>query len=191
MKRDILIPVGERHRPLHQASARRGDLEELEDALVRADLGVATALRITKAVRHGRYDKEIAPDEVRASSPARSRRRSMPVAMPWRSTVAQALRDPDGRRERLRQDHDHRQARRRSSAQQGLSVMLAAGDTFRAAAIEQLKVWGERVGAPVIARAARRGRGGPRLRRPDGGEGAAVPTCSSSTPPGGCRTRPG
>ena len=37
--------------------------------------------------------------------------------------------------------------------QQGLSVMLAAGDTFRAAAIEQLKVWGERVGAPVIARA--------------------------------------
>ncbi len=37
--------------------------------------------------------------------------------------------------------------------QQGLSVMLAAGDTFRAAAIEQLQVWGERVGAPVIARA--------------------------------------
>ncbi len=37
--------------------------------------------------------------------------------------------------------------------QQGLSVMLAAGDTFRAAAIEQLKVWGERVGAPVVARA--------------------------------------
>ena len=37
-------------------------------------------------------------------------------------------------------------------AAQGKSVMLAAGDTFRAAAIEQLKVWGERIGAPVIAR---------------------------------------
>ncbi len=35
--------------------------------------------------------------------------------------------------------------------QQGLSVMLAAGDTFRAAAVEQLKVWGERNGVPVVA----------------------------------------
>ena len=50
-------------------------------------------------------------------------------------------------------------------------VMLAAGDTFRAAAIEQLKVWGERVGAPVIARAARLGCGGPCLRRAGGGQG--------------------
>src|SRR4051795_7569883 len=41
-------------------------LEDLEDALVQADLGIETALRITKAVGEGRYDKEIAPDEVRA-----------------------------------------------------------------------------------------------------------------------------
>lgn len=38
--------------------------------------------------------------------------------------------------------------------QQGLSVLLAAGDTFRAAAVEQLKTWGERQGVPVIAQQA-------------------------------------
>ena len=50
---------------------------------------------------------------------------------------------------------------------EGRKVMLAAGDTFRAAAIEQLKIWGERTGATVDrARAGRRCRG-PRLRRAD------------------------
>ena len=44
-------------------------------------------------------------------------------------------------------------------------MLLAAGDTYRAAAIEQLKIWGERAGAPVIAGAAGRRRRGPRLRR--------------------------
>ena len=48
---------------------------------------------------------------------------------------------------------------------EGRGVMLAAGDTFRAAAIEQLKIWGERTGARVVAARARRRCRGPRLRR--------------------------
>ena len=68
--------------------------------------------------------------------------------------------------------------------------MLAAGDTFRAAAIEQLKVWGERVGAPVVAREQGADAAGLAFDALAGGARAAAPTCSSSTPPGGCRTRP-
>ena len=71
---------------------------------------------------------------------------------------------------------------------EGRKVMLAAGDTFRAAAIEQLQVWGDRNGVPVIAQAA-------------GADPAAVTfdalqsarrvaqTCSSPTPPAGCIRR--
>ena len=55
--------------------------------------------------------------------------------------------------------------------------MLAAGDTFRAAAIEQLKVWGERTKSPVICRRAGLGFGRLRLQRADRGEGAEASTC--------------
>ena len=72
---------------------------------------------------------------------------------------------------------------------EGRSVMLAAGDTFRAAAIEQLKIWGERARRPgrSPARPAPTPPASPstrwrRRRRP-------APTCCSSTPPAGCRTR--
>ncbi len=69
-----------------------------------------------------------------------------------------AVRDSDGRRQRRRQDHHHRQTGAPPQAQ-GKSVMLAAGDTFRAAAVEQLQVWGERNNIPVIAQRQRRGLG--------------------------------
>ena len=59
---------------------------------------------------------------------------------------------------------------------EGKSVVIAAGDTFRAAAVEQLKIWGERAGAGDVARGRRR-RGGPRLRRLRGGAEARAPTC--------------
>jgi fused signal recognition particle receptor len=61
-----------------------------------------------------------------------------------------ALRDPHRRGERGRQDHHHRQAGA-PLPDEGRSVMLAAGDTFRAAAVEQLQHWGERHDVPVIA----------------------------------------
>jgi len=128
-------------------------LEELEDALVRADLGVATALRITEAVSAGRYDKEIAPEEVKAILAREVEKALERVAVPLvvdRSTKPYVILmvGVNGAGKTTTIGKLSQKFR-----QQGLSVMLAAGDTFRAAAIEQLKVWGERVGAPVVARA--------------------------------------
>ena len=62
-------------------------------------------------------------------------------------------------------------------AAEGRKVMLAAGDTFRAAAIEQLKVWGERTRSAGHRRRAGLGFGEPRLQRADRGEGAGASTC--------------
>jgi fused signal recognition particle receptor len=127
-------------------------LQELEDSLIQADLGVETAMRITEALSKGRYNKEIAPAEVRAVLAAEVERVLTPVAKP------------------LRLEGDHRPhvilvvgvngtgktttigklAQR--FVQEGKKVTLAAGDTFRAAAIDQLKIWGERTGAEVVAR---------------------------------------
>ncbi|MGO4706615.1 signal recognition particle-docking protein FtsY [Microvirga sp. 2MCAF38] len=129
-----------------------GTLEELEDALVQADLGVDTALRITQAVAKGRYDKEIAPDEVRAILASEVEKTLAPVAKPL---VIDRTQKPfvilmvgvNGAGKTTTIGKLSQKFR-----DSGLKVMLAAGDTFRAAAIEQLKIWGERVGAPVLAR---------------------------------------
>jgi fused signal recognition particle receptor len=127
-------------------------LEELEDALVRADLGIETAMRIVEAVGQGRYDKEVAPEEVKAILAGEVEKVLQPVAKPL--AVDRAKRpfvvlmigvNGSGKTTTI----GKLAAKFRA---QGLSVMLAAGDTFRAAAIEQLKVWGERTGAPVLAR---------------------------------------
>ena len=61
--------------------------------------------------------------------------------------------------------------------EQGKRVVLVAGDTFRAAAVEQLQIWGERTGAPVIAGAAERRRRRPRLRCADPRARPRAPTC--------------
>ncbi|MCB8819146.1 signal recognition particle-docking protein FtsY [Microvirga rosea] len=128
-------------------------LEELEDALVQADLGVATALRITEAISAGRYNKEISPLEVKTILAGEVEKALAPVARPL--TIARDKKpfvilmigvNGAGKTTTIGKLSQKFRA-------QGLKVMLAAGDTFRAAAIEQLKVWGERVGAPVIARA--------------------------------------
>jgi fused signal recognition particle receptor len=129
-----------------------GTLEELEDALVQADLGVETAMRIVKAVGQGRYDKEVAPGEVKAILAGEVEKVLEPVAKPL--SIDRAKKpfvvlmigvNGSGKTTTI----GKLAAKFRT---QGLSVMLAAGDTFRAAAIEQLKVWGERTGAPVLAR---------------------------------------
>jgi fused signal recognition particle receptor len=129
-----------------------GTLEELEDALVQADLGVETAMRITKAVGEGRYDKEIAPDEVRAILAGEVEKALLPVAKPLSLdsshkpyVILMVGVNGSGKTTTIGKLAQKFRA-------QGLSVMMAAGDTFRAAAIEQLKIWGERVGAPVLAR---------------------------------------
>lgn len=128
-------------------------LEELEDLLIGADLGVETSSRITAALRKGRFDKEIAPDEVREVLAQEVERVLGPVAKPLRidgthkpHVVLVVGVNGTGKTTTI-----GKLAARLKS--EGKSVMLAAGDTFRAAAIDQLKIWGERTGAPVIASA--------------------------------------
>jgi fused signal recognition particle receptor len=127
-------------------------LEELEDALVQADLGVPTAMRITEAISAGRYNKEISPQEVKSILAGEVEKTLQPVAQPL---VVDRSQKPfvilmigvNGAGKTTTIGKLSQKFR-----QQGMKVMLAAGDTFRAAAIEQLKVWGERVGAPVLSR---------------------------------------
>jgi fused signal recognition particle receptor len=126
-------------------------LEEIEDALIRADLGVATAGKITAALAKGRHDKDVSPDEVKAIVAAEVERTLAPVARPLEIIEAKPFVilvigvNGSGKTTTI----GKLAAKFRA---QGRHVTLAAGDTFRAAAIDQLKIWGERAGAPVIAR---------------------------------------
>jgi fused signal recognition particle receptor len=127
-------------------------LEELEDLLIQADFGIATADSVTEALRRDRFDRDITPDEVRAVLAREVARVLEPVAQPL---VIDPARKPfvilmvgvngSGKTTTIGKLASLYRA-------EGRSVMLAAGDTFRAAAIEQLQVWGERTGAPVVAR---------------------------------------
>jgi fused signal recognition particle receptor len=129
----------------------RALLDELEEALIAADLGPATAQKLTAALAKDRFDKEVTPEEVRGLFADEIAKMLEPVA---KSLDIQAHRPhvvlvvgvngsgkttTIGKLARLHQG-------------QGRKVMLAAGDTFRAAAVEQLKIWGERAGVPVLAR---------------------------------------
>ena len=130
-----------------------GTLEDLEDVLIQADLGVDVAARIAGAIGKGRFDREIAPDEVRAVLAAEVETILEPVAKPL---VIDGTKKPfvlmmvgvngSGKTTTIGKLASRFKA-------EGKSVMLAAGDTFRAAAIEQLTVWGARNGVPVVARA--------------------------------------
>ena len=135
-------------------SKRRLDaamLAEIEDVLIRADLGVATSARIAAAVGQGRYDKAISADEVKAVLAAEVERVLAPVAEPLLVSPAKPFVilvvgvNGSGKTTTI----GKLAAKFRA---EGRAVMLAAGDTFRAAAIDQLKIWGERTGAPVVAR---------------------------------------
>ena len=128
-----------------------GTIEELEEVLIRADLGVATAARIAAAVADGRYDKSVTADEVKTILAAEVERIMAPVAQPLaidagaRPFVILVVGvNGSGKTTTI-----GKLAARLLA--EGRNVMLAAGDTFRAAAIEQLKVWGQRTGSPVIA----------------------------------------
>jgi fused signal recognition particle receptor len=128
-------------------------LDEIEDVLIRADLGVDTAARITEALGEGRHDKEISPDELKAVVAAEVEKVLAPVAQPL---VIDAAQKPfviliigvngSGKTTTIGKLAQIFRAEKRS-------VMLAAGDTFRAAAIDQLKIWSERTGSEFVARA--------------------------------------
>jgi fused signal recognition particle receptor len=127
-------------------------LDELEEVLIRADLGVAMADRIRAAIAGGRFDKGLTPDDVRAVLADEVARVLEPVAQPFaldesaKPHVMLVVGVNGTGKTTTIGKLAHQFAR------DGKTVMLAAGDTFRAAAIDQLKVWGGRVGAEVVAR---------------------------------------
>ena len=128
-------------------------LEELEDVLIGADLGVDMADRVCKAVAQGRYEKEIDPREVRRILAREIAKVLGPVEVPFRF---EQTRKPfvilvvgvngSGKTTTIGKLGA-------IAVREGFSVMLAACDTFRAAAIEQLEIWGRRIGAQTISRA--------------------------------------
>src|ERR1700759_849332 len=129
----------------------RAMLDDIEDVLLRADLGTQGAARIAEAGGTGRYDKAISADEVKAVVPAEVEKVLSPVAKPLEIDTARAPFvilvvgvNGSGKTTTIGK-------LAAKLAAEGRKVMLAAGDTFRAAAIEQLKIWGERAKSPVIA----------------------------------------
>jgi fused signal recognition particle receptor len=129
-------------------------IDEIEDALIRADLGAETAARIATELRYGRFDTAITPDEIKAVVAAEVEKVLAGVAQPL--AVDPAIKpfvilvagvNGSGKTTTI----GKLAAKLRA---EGRTVMLAAGDTFRAAAIDQLKIWAERSGASFIAREA-------------------------------------
>jgi fused signal recognition particle receptor len=131
----------------------RAMLEDIEDVLLRADLGTEVAARIAAKVGEGRYDKDVSAQDVQEIVAAEVEKVLAPVAKPL---VIDESQKPfivlvvgvngSGKTTTI-----GKLAAKFTA--EGRRVMLAAGDTFRAAAIEQLKVWGERTNVPVVARA--------------------------------------
>src|ERR1043165_9068579 len=131
----------------------RAMLDDIEDVLLRADLGTAVAVRIADAVGAGRYDKAISADEVKSVVATEVEKVLAPVARPL---VIDATQKPfvilvAGVNGSGKTTTIGKLASKLSA--EGRKVVLAAGDTFRAAAIDQLKIWGQRTGARVVASA--------------------------------------
>jgi len=126
-------------------------IEEIEEVLIRADLGVETSGRIASALSEGRFEKAISPDEVKAVVAGEVEKILAPVAKPLVIEQAKPFVvlvvgvNGSGKTTLIGKLAAKLSAERRK-------VMLAAGDTFRAAAIDQLKIWGQRTGARVVAR---------------------------------------
>ena len=125
-------------------------IDELEELLIAADLGVATAAKVAANFSRNRFNKEVDSEEVLGALADEIEVLLEPVAHPF--TVNRDLKphvvlvcgvNGSGKTTSI-----GKLATQLKS--QGLSVMLAAADTFRAAAVEQLQIWGERTGAPVI-----------------------------------------
>jgi fused signal recognition particle receptor len=129
-------------------------IEEIEDALIRADLGIDVARRIATTLSVDRHDKAISSDEVKAVVAGEIEKALADVALPL---VIDTTKRPfvilvagvngSGKTTTIGKLAAQYRA-------EGRSVMLAAGDTFRAAAIDQLKIWSERTGADFIAHRA-------------------------------------
>lgn len=127
-------------------------LEELEELLIGADLGVATAAKLTQALAKARLERDATPGAVRAALADAIARILEPVARPLEL-------DPANRPHTILVTGVNGTGKTTTIGkfanrfrEEGKAVMLAACDTFRAAAIDQLQLWGERTGAHVVAR---------------------------------------
>lgn len=136
---------------LGRSAIDAASLEDIEDALIGADLGTTASARLAEAVRKHKFDGEITPQKLALALADGITEILEPVAKPLEVDSANSphvmlLVGVNGSGKTTTAGKLAQQWRG-----QGKSVMLAAGDTFRAAAIEQLKVWGERTGTEVIA----------------------------------------
>jgi fused signal recognition particle receptor len=126
-------------------------LEELEETLITADLGLLAAQRIVEGFRRTRFGKEVGEDEVKGALAEEIAAILDPVAQPLRPdwgkkpyVVLVVGVNGTGKTTTIAKLAQNYRA-------EGRRVMMAAGDTFRAAAVEQLQIWGERTGSTVIA----------------------------------------
>ena len=127
-------------------------LEELEELLIASDLGVATSAKLANNLAKTRFNKDVSPEEVRSALAADVAEMLEPVATPLeiapeRRPHVVLVVGVNGAGKTTTIGKLAKQ-----QAELGRKVMLAAGDTFRAAAIEQLQIWGERSRVPVIAK---------------------------------------
>ncbi|MCQ0971813.1 signal recognition particle-docking protein FtsY [Paracoccus sp. TK19116] len=124
-------------------------LEELEDMLIAADLGVDTALRVVSNIAEGRLGRKVSSSELKGWLAAEIERIMAPVARPLPlypkkpQVVLVVGVNGSGKTTTIGKLASQFRAA-------GKSVVIAAGDTFRAAAVEQLQVWGDRAGVPVM-----------------------------------------
>ena len=127
-------------------------LEELEEVLITADMGVDTSLKVSAALAEGRFGRAVGADEIKAALAEEVAKILDPVARPLPlyqkrpQVVLVCGVNGSGKTTTI-----GKLASQLKGA--GKSVVIAAGDTFRAAAVEQLQVWGERAGVPVLTAA--------------------------------------
>ena len=127
-------------------------LAELEELLIASDMGTGVAREVADTLRRTRFNQEVAPAEVRTALAAQIARLVEPVMKPLRIDPAKKPFvvlvvgvNGSGKTTTIAK-------LARAWRAEGKGVVLAAGDTFRAAAIEQLQIWGERTGCPVVTR---------------------------------------
>ncbi|MBS0640155.1 MAG: signal recognition particle-docking protein FtsY [Acetobacteraceae bacterium] len=126
-------------------------LEELEDLLISADLGTSVAAKVIASFRRTRFGREVTETEVREALAEEIARILAPVATPFVPNPALKPHvvlvvgvNGTGKTTTIGKLAQY-------FSEQGKRVVMAAGDTFRAAAVEQLQIWGERTGTPVVA----------------------------------------
>lgn len=124
-------------------------LEQLEELLIASDMGVDTALRVTSNMAEGRYGRKLSTHEIKQLLAQEVARVMEPVARPLpiypkRPQVVLVVGvNGSGKTTTIGKLASQFKAA-------GKNVVIAAGDTFRAAAVEQLQVWGDRAGVPVL-----------------------------------------